>query len=289
MTNEEMVLHIQDGENRTEYLEQLYGQNKGLIHGIIKRYIGIEPEEDLMQEGYIGLQRAAELYEQNSEAKFSTYAALLIAQTVQRHIDLCGSLIKIPTNKRMTISYCKKAAEKFRAELHREPTQEELFCILGMKKGQADKIREAINSRRTRSLSEPIAEDPEALTLEETIKDPENKIDMLLDELEHEALSRELWKSVDELESEQAEVIRGRFKDGKTLEECGKDIGRNAERTRQIQMKALRKLRSEKVRNRLRPFIDERIYSIGLKGTGLSAFRDSGMSSVERAAFIFMS
>ena len=284
MTNEEMVLHIQQGENKKEYLTMLYAQNKGLVYTVIRKYKSLEPVEDLMQEGYIGLQKAAELFDQNEGVLFSTFAILVIDHTVKRYINMCGSMIRIPDYQRRTIAQYKRIEASYRAKLNREPTQEEVFYILGLRKSQGDVLKRIFETRSPRSLSEPIGGEPESPTLEETIKDPKNKIDNLIEEMNREELKRELWREVDALGDPQAGVIRARFQDGKSLEECGKAINRSKEGTRMIQMRALVKLRSERVKSRIRPYIDEMIYDEGVRRTGLSSYLRGEGSSVERIA-----
>ena len=284
MTNEEMVLHIQQGENKKEYLTMLYAQNKGLVYTVIRKYKSLEPVEDLMQEGYIGLQKAAELFDQNEGVLFSTFAILVIDHTVKRYINMCGSMIRIPDYQRRTIAQYKRIEASYRTKLNREPTQEEVFYILGLRKSQGDVLKRIFETRSPRSLSEPIGGEPESPTLEETIKDPKNKIDNLIEEMNREELKRELWREVDALGDPQAGVIRARFQDGKSLEECGKAINRSKEGTRMIQMRALVKLRSERVKSRIRPYIDEMIYDEGVRRTGLSSYLRGEGSSVERIA-----
>ena len=284
MTNEEMVQHIQQGENKKEYLEMLYDQNRRLVYKIIRKYKCVEPEEDLMQEGYIGLQKAAELYKPNEGASFSTFAVLVIDQVVKRYVNMCGSMIRVPDYQGRTIAQYKTIEASFRAKLNMEPTQEEIFYILGLRKSQGDVLRRIFETRSPRSLSETIGGDPEGPTIEETLKDPENKIDNLIEEMNREDLKRELWREVDALGDPQAGVIRARFQDGKSLEECGKAINRSKEGTRMIQMRALVKLRSERVKSRIRPYIDEMIYDEGVRRTGLSSYLRGKGSSVERIA-----
>ena len=284
MTNEEMVQHIQQGENKKKYLEMLYNQNRGLVYTVIKRYKSVEPEEDLMQEGYIGLQKAAELFDQGEGVLFSTFAVLVIDHTVKRYVNMCGSIIRVPDYQRRTIAQYKTIEANFRAKMNREPTQEEVFYILGLRKSQGDVLKRIFETRSLRSLSEPIGGDPESPTLEEAIKDQKNKIDTLIEEMNREELKRELWREVDALGDPQAGVIRARFQDGKSLEECGKDLDCRREQVRQIQMRALATLRSERVKSRIRPYIDEMIYNEGVKWSGLSSYLRGQGSSVERIA-----
>lgn len=284
MTNEEMVQHIQQGENKKEYLARLYAQNKGLVYTVIRKYKSLEPVEDLMQEGYIGLQKAAELFDQNEGVLFSTFAILVIDHAVNRYINMCGSMIRVPEYQKRTIAQYKRIEASYRAKLNREPSQEEVFYILGLRKSQGDVLKRIFETRSPRSLSEPIGGEPESPTLEETIKDPKNKIDNLIEEMNREELKRELWREVDALGDPQAGVIRARFQDGKSLEECGKDLDCRREHVRQIQMRAMATLRSERVKSRIRPYIDEIIYNEGVRSTGLTSYLRYKGSSVERIA-----
>ena len=102
-TNEELVTMIQDGSNVKENLERLYLQNIGLIEKVIRRYSGIEELEDLRQEAFIGMVKAARLWDPEKGANFSTYYLYWIKQTVQRYIDNCVGVVRVSVSQRQRI------------------------------------------------------------------------------------------------------------------------------------------------------------------------------------------
>lgn len=279
MTNEELVIRIQQGGDHREELEELYNQNRGIIARIVNHYHGNEDEEDLFQEAYFGIVAAAELWRPEEGASFATYAVYWIKQVLRRYIDNCGSLIRIPVHQKERIILYRKTIAEFRKEFGRDPVPLELMRALGVSFGQIQDITKDAQALQVRSLSEELGEDGN--TLQDVISDPEDKIEAALDRIGREQLSSLLWSLVDTLEKEQAHVVRERYQNGKTLEECGKEIGCTRERVRQIEAKAMRKLRSPEINKKLRPYLD--VYSIGLRG-GLNSFRHSFTSSTEYAA-----
>lgn len=284
MTNEELVLRIQQGGERREELEQLYTQNRGIIATVINRYHGSAEEEDLFQEAYFGIATAAELWNPEEGASFSTYALYWIKQVIQRYVDNCGSLIRIPVHQKERLLLYRKTVADFRKEFGRDPVPFELMRALGISLQQLDDLIEDAKLLQVRSLSEAIDEDGNEL--QEVIADPEDRLETALDKIQREQLAALLWSLVDALEAEQAEVIRERFQGCKTFRECGASLGCSPESVRQIEAKALRKLRSGENLKKLRPhYID--LYGEGLSGS-LQGFMTTRTSSTERAALKHM-
>ena len=279
MSNEELVIRIQQGGDRREELEELYKQNRGIIAKIVNRYHGSEDEEDLFQEAYFGIATAAELWKPEEGASFATYAVYWIRQVLRRYIDNCGNLIRIPVHQKDRIILYRKTIAGFRREFGRDPFPLELMRALGVSFGQLQDLIKDAQALKVRSLAEEIGEDGE--TLQEVIADPEDRIEAVLDRIEREELSALLWSLVDALEEQQAHIIRERYQGGKTLQECGDEIGCTREKARQIEAKAMRELRKRNTRNKLRPYLD--VYSIGVHGS-LNSFRYSFTSSTEYAA-----
>lgn len=279
MTNEELVNRIQQGGDHREELEQLYRQNRGIIAKIVNRYHGNEDEEDLFQEAYFGIVAAAELWRPEEGASFATYAVYWIKQVLRRYIDNCGGLIRIPVHQKERIILYRRTIAEFRKEFGRDPFPLELMRALGVSFEQLQDIVQDAQALQVRSFSEEIGEDGD--TLQDVIADPEDRIAAALDRIGREQLSALLWSLVDALGEQQAQVVRARYQGGKTLQECGEEIGCTKEKVRQIEAKAMRELRNRETQKKLRPYLD--VYSIGLRG-GLNFFRHSFTSSTEYAA-----
>ena len=286
MTNEELVFQIQHGENRIQNLEQLYTQNRGIIAKIIQRFKGYEEEDDLFQEAYFGLARAAEHWSPEGGASFCNYAAFWIRQAIQSYIDHNGFLVRIPANRRNRIMYYQRTISDFRKELNRDPTPSELMDVLGIDFQQLKTLRKDARAIQCKRLEEPVyfSQEGEEITLGDTLEDPVDRIGDKMDEIDREQLSSFLWSLVGSLRNEQAEVIRRRFQDGETLKECGSVLGFTPEQVRLIEAKALWILRSSENAEQIKSYIDETAYTLGLKRTSLSAWRNTSESSTEWAA-----
>lgn len=282
MTNEDLVLRIQSEGNNSELIGQLYKQNTGLIWKAALALAAYEDPEDLRQEGYFGLMTAVELWRPDGGANFATYAAYWIRQAMTRYIENSGSVIRIPSHQRERIKQYKKILERFRTAIGRDPSSQELTALLGVNADQLEQIRKDALALSPRSMSEAIAFADE-LVLEDTIPDPRDDIEDLLDEIQKEELSTLLWKLVDDLGGKQAEIIRKRYKEGLTLKSCGDALGVSIEGARQIEVNALRKMKRPSIKKKLLPYIDEQTAAAAYQATGLGAFRRSWASAPERA------
>ena len=155
-TNEELVTMIQDGSNVKENLERLYLQNIGLIEKVIRRYSGIEELEDLRQEAFIGMVKAARLWDPEKGANFSTYYLYWIKQTVQRYIDNCVGVVRVSVSQRQRIRQYNRIINEFRVKFGRMPTALELAAALEISSDQLEDLEKDIQALRIRSTSEPI-------------------------------------------------------------------------------------------------------------------------------------
>lgn len=283
MTNEELVLRIQAGEDVALNTERLYLQNLGLIRKVARKYFGLEEREDLLQEGFFGICTASKLWREDGGASFATYVFPWLRVTLERYIDNSGSVLRLPVHRIERINKYKKVINLFLMELGREPTSQELAEALGITMDQVDQIREDAAAIRIRSMSEPvgISEDDDA-ELSDIIPDPENPFEAIEDRIQNEQLASLLWGIVDSLGGRESVVIRKRYQDSKTLREVGDDLGIAPERVRQIQASAIRKLRRSNVRRQLEPFYIDVVLT-GYKAVGVGAFNRTRTSATERA------
>ena len=257
---EEMVLaqKISDPDDniRKEAAKKMAESNLRLVVSIAKRYMGRGMQLlDLIQEGNLGLLRAVEKFDYQKGFKFSTYATWWIRQAITRSIADQARTIRIPVHMVETINRLIKTQRKLVQELGREPKPEEVAKIMSL---PVSKVREIMNfALEPVSMETPIGDEDDS-HLGDFLQDFNAKVpvNFAMDVLLHDQLI-EVIKSLTERE-QKVILLRFGLEDGKprTLEEVGKVFGITRERIRQIEAKALRKLRNPSKTKRLKDFLE---------------------------------
>lgn len=286
-TNEELVLEIQAGKNKQENIAMLYNQNRGLISKNASLLSGSSREvekEDLEQEGYFGLIKAAELWQPDKGAKFSTYARQWIRQVMIRYIQNNDSDVRIPGHQRERIRKYKRVVDDFRKCFSRDPTPGELAAALDLSPDQVENVRRDAELLQLRSLDESLGDETNNFTLADTVPDPEDQMGATTDRIQNDQLAALLESIFDELPEERAIVLRRRYLEGRTQREIAEERGRSVSWIRQVEKMAIRDLQRPKTARKLLPYIEDLRETLAFQHTGVTYFRNHFTSSPERAA-----
>ncbi len=258
LTAEEEVILAKRIEEGDEYArKRLSEANLRLVVSIAKRYVGRGLSFlDLIQEGNLGLIKAVEKFDYKKGFKFSTYATWWIRQAITRSIADQARTIRIPVHMVETINKLIRTQRLLLQKLGREPLPEEIAEEMGISEERVKEIQKI--SQEPVSLETPIGEEDDShlgdFVQDENVQEPEDAASFVL-------LREQLLEAMDTLTEREQRVVSLRFglDDGKTrtLEEVGKEFKVTRERIRQIEAKALRKLRHPSRSRKLKDYLDQ--------------------------------
>lgn len=285
MSNEEIVQEIKTGRDIEDNMLKLWQQNQGMIEELAGKYCYMAEKEDLKQEAYFAICKAVDSYDPDKGSSFLTWAIFWIRQQMQRYCQNNG-VVRMPVHVSEKIQQYRKLQNLFYLHVGRLPNIREYCYYLGCSETTLEKIRQSERASCIGSIDAPAAGSEDgSITVGDSIADPANHYEDMLDDIENQKLKETLWGIVNDLPEQQADVIRARYQENLTMKETAARTGTTIEAARQCERKALREMRKPSKANWIKAFYDSSyIYNRALYGNGTAEFNRTWTSSTERVA-----
>jgi len=250
----EVTVRIREGDDKA--LEELITANLKFVVSIAKQYVGQGLSLlDLINEGNLGLIKAAYRFNEKKGFKFISYAVWWIRQSIMQAIVEQGNIVRLPMNKANVLYQLRKRNRALWDKLGRQPTKLELAEALGIAESVINEIELATNTYR--SLDEPLGNEEDHILLNTLEDEDQPDPAETLDTSEFHSL---LEQALDSLSPREAMILRNYYglgnKEPMTLEEIGKELNISRERVRQVKVKALSRIRNSNVGRRLAEHAD---------------------------------
>ena len=289
MTNEELVLLIQKTGNQ-KHIEELYNQNHRMIDKIARKCAeqsgGSVEAEDLVQEAFLFLLRAVEMWDPKGGASFLTYLVKVLRYSMLRYIE-SQKPVHIPEGMVFSVRQYEKAVAAFMAEFGRNPTAWEIIRLLNINKKKLQQIKVAARALKpSKSITDPIsADDGKDTPLGELIADPNADFaEMVEDGIDRERAAALLWEVVDTLEKNESACLKMKYQERLTYEQMAERLHISPVAACGISNRALRKLKTGRNLKYMKSiYLD--IYGDAVGKSGLTYFRNNHTSSTEQVAF----
>lgn len=278
--NRQLVADIQAGKDVTNNMERLYKRNKPLIARFVRPFTAFAEEADLLQEAYFGLHEAVFRFDASHEAKFMNFARRAIQGAAEDYCWRTGALIRTPDNLIDAGRKLRKAASAFHAKNGRQPTDGELSEVTGISLHTIERVRQVEQIRQTASLNEPVStSEGEGDELGEFIADPSDIEQDVTQEVMASKARRILWGLVSEECSErQGQALWLVYGEGLNETQAGEKLGITRQGIQNLLYWGLQHLRRRAATISRELDVEQTM----LYRTGLTNFRESGASSVEK-------
>ena len=268
MTNAEITAEIQRGNDRAK--ELLLTENEGFIKWAARKFAGLADIEDLQQDARLAMLEAAQTYDP-AKGSFASWAYIYIRVRILRSN---GPVYSIPERLNSLLYSYRRYLPQYEMRTGREPTDAEICDDLDITPAELDEIRRADLAANAASLQAPTETGDE---LGDTIPAQVNMADEVEQAADEEIRAFTIWRIVDELPPAQAETIRQKYREGKTITA----ISETNPHARQDESKGLRALRKDR---HIKIYMDE-LYNTALQHTGVEQFKRTWTSATEWAAF----
>lgn len=279
---EENAIYERIRNGDTDARRELITPNLPFAVAYVKRFIGCGIEyDDLRQLAAMGLIDAADKFDPNGEAAFRTFAVYHIKSVVIREIETQGRAVRVPSHLMQAALRYRRFVSAFLRDYGREPSDVEVETGLGFPHSKIETIRKC--TLPIASLDQPIGEDGDELTLEDTIESDEDIADTIADADVREGLRNDLNRLLDDLPYDEENAIRGRYYRGETYAQIADRTGVAERDVKNSVDRGLRHLRTYRARQTLSQYVDYCVDRYAYK-SGLITWRDTGSSSTERAA-----